>query len=384
MRSQIVPRVVNQRSAVGYIRVSTTMQAEDGLSLEAQTIAIRKYCTSNGLSLLKIYSDVESGGKSDRKGLAEALSSKADVFVVLKFDRLSRSIRHFCQMYEDYFSQQTELVAIREAIRLDSALGRALVNVLMVFAQMEREATGERTRETISYIRASGYHFGKVRYGMTAVPAPDNPRYQILVENKAQQEVLKRIKAMVEKSIGLIEIAKLLNSEKIAPPRGKEWTKSLVYNLKCRNGWHIAKPVNTREYSDDEVKARMNELRRKGYTLKQVANVLNEENYKPYKGKKFSECSVCKLLGGVKTTKVLGPREYCEQFVNDGAKLSLAKLAEIMNKSGYLTPRGNGYWWPAQVRELLGGRFDEYYSQSRRKQAKAPEPFSGPSLQQHH
>lgn len=374
MRSQNVPQV-KHRSAVGYVRVSTSMQAEDGLSLEAQTVAIKKYCSSNGLALLKIYADVESGGKSDRKGLAEALSRKADVFIVLKFDRLSRSIKHFCQLYEDYFSGKTELVAIREAIRLDSALGRALVNVLMVFAQMEREATGERTRESISYIRASGYHFGKVRYGMSAVPAPDNPRYQVLVENKAQQAVLSRIRAMVENNMGLSEIATILNSEKIAPPRGKEWTKILVYHLKRRNGWHTEKPVNIRQHSDDEVKARMSELRRKGHTLLQVANILNEENYKPYKGKKFSESSVCKLLGGVKTTKVVGPREYCEQFVNGGVKPSLAKLAEIMSRSGYLTPRGNGYWWPAQVRELLAGRFDEYYRQSDRKQGIASAPM---------
>jgi DNA invertase Pin-like site-specific DNA recombinase len=55
-----------------------------------------------------------------------------------------------------------ELIAIREAIKLDSALGRALVGILLVFAQMEREAIGERTREAIGHIRRGGYHYGTI------------------------------------------------------------------------------------------------------------------------------------------------------------------------------------------------------------------------------
>ena len=62
-------------------------------------------------------------------------------------------------MYEEHFADgKKELVAIRESIRLDSALGRALVSILPVFAQMEREATGERTREAIAHIRRQGFH----------------------------------------------------------------------------------------------------------------------------------------------------------------------------------------------------------------------------------
>ena len=101
---------------------------------------------------------------------------------MLKFDRLSRSIKHFCELYEQYFKDGTkELMAIREAIRLDSSLGRALVSILLVFAQMERESTGERTREAIRHIRGGGYHFGKVPYGKRTVPAPDHPRMRLLV-----------------------------------------------------------------------------------------------------------------------------------------------------------------------------------------------------------
>lgn len=79
------------RTAIGYVRVSTDMQASEGVSLEAQQGAIRQYCELHGLRLLAIHQDVLSGGKSQRPGLADALGRirrDADVLVVVKFDRL--------------------------------------------------------------------------------------------------------------------------------------------------------------------------------------------------------------------------------------------------------------------------------------------------------
>ncbi len=142
-KRDIIGGEVKVRRAVGYVRVSTYMQAAEGLSLDAQAAAIENYCTMHGLKLVRIYQDAMSGGKDQRPGLQDALETlqrNADVLIVLKFDRLSRSIRHFCDLYETYFrSGEKELVAIRESVRLDSSLGRAIVSVLLVFAQMERE-----------------------------------------------------------------------------------------------------------------------------------------------------------------------------------------------------------------------------------------------------
>lgn len=368
MKKSLVVGNVGVRTAVGYVRVSTDMQANDGLSLDAQRAAIVSYCSSNELQLVQIFQDVESGGKADRVGLANALDVKADVVVVLKFDRLSRSIKHFCELYEQHFSDGTkELVAIREAIRLDSALGRALVSILLVFAQMEREATGERTREAISHIRNSGYHFGKVPYGHKAIPAVENPRYRILVEDPGEQEILSGIKGLVEQNLGLIEIANQLNGDKIAPPQGQRWTKNMIYHLKVRKGWYVGKKVNERTHSDDDARKRMKELRDKGTTYQGVANILNEEGYLPYKGKKFSESSVCRLLGNVRESKLLTPKSFCESLIirADGIRPSYPALAGMLEKSGFQTPKGNTNWWPAQVQQLLSGAYDDHYKTRR-------------------
>lgn len=355
------------RTAVGYVRVSTDMQAVDGLSLDAQRQAIKTYCSLNGLKLLRVCQDIESGGKADRPGLADALSAKADVVVVLKFDRVSRSIKHFCEMYEEHFADGSkELVAIRESIRLDSALGRALVSILLVFAQMEREATGERTREAISHIRGSGYHFGKIPYGYKTVPAPDNPRFRILVEDEVEQKTLSMVKGLIESGRGLIEVSDILNADKVPPPQGKKWTKSLLYNLKLRRGWHTSKSINQRVHTDEEVKVRIRELRDRGLTFQSIANILNEEGYLPYKGKRFSECNVRRLLGNVKENMLLTPRAFCESIMRraEGTRPSFPVLARLLTEGGFETPRGNTHWWPAQVQQLLQGTYDSYYAAS--------------------
>ena len=139
---------------------------------------------------------------------------------------------------------------------------------------------------------------------------------------------------------------------------------SLVYNLKLRMGWQVAKPHNARNHTDEEAKARMVELWNTGRTYQQVANIFNEEGYWPRKGAKFTEGIVRKLLRGTVTKAVLTPRAFAEQYLASCAeeKPSLAALAEILRRHGYTTPRGNTHWWPAQVRELLAGRFDSYYS----------------------
>ncbi len=363
------------RTAVGYVRVSTDMQAADGLSLDAQRAAIKSYCESLGLRLLQIHEDVESGGKADRKGLARALATNADVVVVLKFDRLSRSIKHFCDLYETHFADGTkELVAIREAIRLDSALGRALVSILLVFAQMEREACGERVKEAIGHIRGNGYHFGKAPYGSKAVPSPENPRYRILVDDPEEQIILARIKSMIEARISYQKIATQFNAEQIPPPQGASWTVSVIYNLNIRKGWHVCKPINQRPHSDEDVKIKMHELRDRGTTYQGIANILNELGYLPFKGRKFTESNVYQLMANTKETTILTPRKYCESLIQrTGSRPSYPQLAKLLGEAGYLTPRGNANWWPSQVQQLLLGRYEQFYGKRRVTPTGSPE-----------
>lgn len=371
--------VAKTRQAVGYVRVSTDMQAADGLSLDAQTAAIEQYCSLQGLTLVRICRDVISGAKDQRPGLQEAfglLRRGTDVLVVLKFDRLSRSIKHFCEMYEQYFkSGEKELVAIRESIRLDSSLGRALVSILLVFAQMEREATSERTREALRHLAKSGFHHGKAPYGQMRVPSTDDPRFKVLVENPEEQAVLARIKTWLDSGLKIPDVVVRLNKEEAPAPQKKKWRTSFMYLLAVRHGWHVSKPHNQRPHTDEELKARLIELRNQGHTLRQIAAILNEQNWLPLKGRKFTMASVSKLLGNSDETKYLSPKRYLEAMLRRMAeehkkrnsdepfrRPGFPRLAVLLKEAGYLTPKGHDHWWPAQVQQLLEGRFDSYYS----------------------
>ena len=370
------------RRAVGYVRVSTDMQAADGLSLDAQTAAIEQYCAAHGYTLLKICKDVISGGKDQRPGLGQALdllTGSADILIVLKFDRLSRSIKHFCELYERYFKDgRKELVAIRESIKLDSSLGRALVSILLVFAQMEREATGERTREAIRHLRSRGYHFGKVPYGMRATQAPDNPRFRILIEDPEEQAVLQLLKQWNAEGVTISEMASRLNADGVKPPQGEKWTKSLIYNLRLRLSWHKPRPHNPRPHSDHELKEKILDLHSHGHTPKQIALALNEQSYVPLKGSKFTERSVRGLISRCEEAKHLTPKKFLENMLErmrrehelripdePWERPGYPKLARYLMEAGYTTPKGHAHWWPAQVQQLLEGRFDQYYGKGK-------------------
>jgi hypothetical protein len=253
-----------------------------------------------------------------------------------------------------------------------------LVNILLVFAQMEREATGERTRETIQHIRALGYHFGKVPYGKMTVPAPGNPRMKILVEDPAEQEVLAQLKAWAAEGVGITEMANRLNAAGMKPPQGERWTKSLIYNLKLRLSWISPRPVNERPHTDEEVRMRIVELRGRGHTLGQIASILNEQGWIPLKGRQFTERSVRWLLASSDEAKLLSPKRFLENMMerlereherkNSGEPFkrpALPMMAKVLAEAGYLTPTGKAHWWPAQVQQVLDGRLDRHYLPAR-------------------
>ncbi|MGC4047570.1 MAG: recombinase family protein [Armatimonas sp.] len=104
------------RRAIGYIRVLKDAQASGGMSLDAQQAMISQYCAEHGLRLIRVCRDVASGSKNQRPGLQDALEGLdggADVLIVLRFDRLSRSMDHLCELYEGYFKDGAkELVEV--------------------------------------------------------------------------------------------------------------------------------------------------------------------------------------------------------------------------------------------------------------------------------
>ena len=128
-----------------YVRVSSDGQA-DNTSLRVQAERIRAWATSQGLVVEGQYSDVASGSSLERPGLQELRRTvrPGDAVVVLKLDRLSRSILDAEPLISDWEKGGVALFSVTEPIETHSAMGRAALRMILVFAQAEREVIGER------------------------------------------------------------------------------------------------------------------------------------------------------------------------------------------------------------------------------------------------
>jgi len=132
-----------------YMRVSTQEQVEN-YSIEAQRERLEAYCKSKGWTVYNTYTDGGySGANMDRPALRQMLDDLAniDVVVVYRLDRLSRSQRDTLTLIEDYFLKaNVDFVSITETLDTSTPFGKAMIGILSVFAQLERETITERMR----------------------------------------------------------------------------------------------------------------------------------------------------------------------------------------------------------------------------------------------
>ena len=133
-----------------YTRVSTTEQAQEGYSLQEQEIRLKSYCSAMNWNSYQLYTDPGySGGSMQRPALQQLIrdvkTKKIDRVVVYKLDRLSRSQKDTLFLIEEVFlANNCDFVSMTENLDTGSALGKAMIGILAVFAQLERETIKER------------------------------------------------------------------------------------------------------------------------------------------------------------------------------------------------------------------------------------------------
>lgn len=137
------------RTAI-YIRVSTQEQAMEGYSIQAQTERLQAYCKAKCWGIFHTYTDAGfSGSNMQRPALSQLLedveAGRVDCVLVYKLDRLSRSQKDTLHMIEDIFlANGCDFVSMSENFDTSTPLGRAMIGILSVFAQLEREQIRER------------------------------------------------------------------------------------------------------------------------------------------------------------------------------------------------------------------------------------------------
>lgn len=176
--------------AVAYLRVSTDKQADRGVSLDAQREKVIAYAALYDLELVEVVVDAGVSASSlDRPGLNRALEmlrrKVANALVVVKLDRLTRSVRDLGDLVERVFADgRSALLSVSEQVDTRTAAGRLVLNVLGSVSQWEREAIGERTSAAMRYKAAAGefigggtpYGYRLADDGTRLIPFPDEQR----------------------------------------------------------------------------------------------------------------------------------------------------------------------------------------------------------------
>ena len=219
-------------NVIGYLRVSTPGQADDGVSLDVQRARVEAYCLANDLELSEVFVDAGLSGKraDNRPELQKALDRacrEGAVLVVYSLSRLARSTRDTLAIGERLDKAGADLVSLSEKIDTTTAAGKMVFRMLAVLAEFERDQICERTKSAMSYKRSKGERVGAVPYGFDL--AADGVK---LLENPKEQAALKIIDELHADGMSLRKIASELNGRNIVTKGGKKaWSHTTVQRI---------------------------------------------------------------------------------------------------------------------------------------------------------
>lgn len=216
---------------IAYCRVSTDEQASSGVSLQAQEAKLRAYALAMDLELVRVESDAGVSAKTlDRPALQRALASlsadEADALVVVKLDRLTRSVRDLADLLEQYFSADHGLISLGESVDTRTAAGRLVLNVMTSVAQWEREAIGERTSNALQHMKSQGKRIGAVPYGWTLAADAKS-----LTKDEFEQTVIARARELRATGASLRAVANILASQGMNTRNGRTFDPQQIARI---------------------------------------------------------------------------------------------------------------------------------------------------------
>jgi DNA invertase Pin-like site-specific DNA recombinase len=152
--------------AIGYCRVSTDEQGESGLGLADQKVVIHAEVERRGWTFETMYGDIASGkslrGRLDfGRALKVLADGEADVLVVAKLDRLSRSVSDFAAILARSQQEGWALDICDLGVDTTTPSGKMVAQIMMVLAEWEREMIGDRTKRALAAARANGQTLGR-------------------------------------------------------------------------------------------------------------------------------------------------------------------------------------------------------------------------------
>jgi DNA invertase Pin-like site-specific DNA recombinase len=207
-------------NVTGYVRVSTREQGDSGLGLEAQKRRIADECRGRDWRLEGFVTDVGSGTRQDKlpnlRVALDQLDRSAGALMVVRLDRLSRSLGDFAQTIDRARRCGWTLVILDPAIDMTSPWGEALAGMGAVWAQLEAALISQRTKAGLAIARDRG----------TFRPG-ERTRY-------TDRAVIARLARWRARGLSLREIARRLDAEGVPSPSGGPWQHKTVDRILAR------------------------------------------------------------------------------------------------------------------------------------------------------
>ncbi len=239
-----------KRCAV-YCRVSSDERLDQSFnSIDAQKEAghafIKSQTHEGWIAVADDYDDGGfSGGNMERPALkrlmADIEAGRIDIVVVYKIDRLSRSLADFARMVEVFDRCGVSFSAVTQQINSATSMGRLMLNVLLSFAQFEREVTGERIRDKIAASKAKGMWMGG------PLPLGYDVQNRLLVVNEAEAAVVRRIFADFARDRSTTHMVRSYAAEGICTKTGRTFCKQSIYKL-LHNRMYLGEIVHKGRY----------------------------------------------------------------------------------------------------------------------------------------
>lgn len=225
------------KKIVAYTRVSTQEQAQHGISLEAQKARMEQFCALYGYNLVAIIEDAGQSAKDLRRpGLQKALAmleaGEAEGLLVVKLDRLTRSVKDLAGLLESHFATRFTLFSVQELLDTSSAAGRMVLNILGALAEFERAQVSERTKAALAYKASKGEPLGAPALGYKMVDG-------VLEEVPEELATVQRIKELRAEGLVLRDIAALLTKEGHKTKRGGDWHPQSISRVLQRLEAHV-------------------------------------------------------------------------------------------------------------------------------------------------
>ena len=212
---------------IGYTRVSTAEQARDGWTLAQQRSAIEAEADRRGWELVEVVEDAGfTGRNAERPGLQRVLAMLAKrngprAVIVVRLDRLARSLLNLAEYIDLSAKQRWGIVALDHELNTTTANGRMVARIIATVAQWESEINGERVREGMAEARAAIKARGEQpSFGFQPRTAP---------------ETVKRIVRARKRGDTFASIAKRLDRDTPPPGGGARWYPSTVERIYKRS-----------------------------------------------------------------------------------------------------------------------------------------------------